>query len=280
LLDDIDEAVGPKTALRVPEILYSLALSLDALSLSDLSDRLSLPKSSLFGLLRALEKSGYVATEGGHYRLGGRALRLGAAISGSRQYPSAVRRHLEQLGLDSRETCVLARYVPEAKTVIYFDVIEASHPLRFSVKIGDTVPMFASAPGQVVLAYLPDAVRAEYLASMKFEPLASGTVTPEQLPERLRSIADTGVCVNRSGRFEGVTGFAAPVFDAEGRIHAAVALGVPGSRATNVRRLTEMVAQAGLNLSHALGFQGNYPPSRALPAKAQQRAAPALKRKA
>ena len=71
-----DSPAGPRAISRVLKLLEVLAATPEGLSLSDLSVRLGVPKSTLLNSLRPLEKETFLYTEGTLYRLGPRAFRL------------------------------------------------------------------------------------------------------------------------------------------------------------------------------------------------------------
>ena len=58
--ENLEKPGGPRSAVRVMDILYKLSSASGRVSLAELSEGLELPKTSVFSLLRALDKGGYV----------------------------------------------------------------------------------------------------------------------------------------------------------------------------------------------------------------------------
>src|ERR1700722_16249769 len=105
--DDVntsERAFGPRSVLRVMDILQALATEKGGLTLAKISDQLQLPKTSAFSLLRALEGGGYVHGADGRYTLGAQALKLGASLGQARSFPKCVRPILEWLAKETGET--------------------------------------------------------------------------------------------------------------------------------------------------------------------------------
>ena len=61
---------GPRSPLRTVQVLQELAVSATGVQLAVLADRLQLPKTSLFRLLRSLESGGYVTSLNGVHQVG------------------------------------------------------------------------------------------------------------------------------------------------------------------------------------------------------------------
>ena len=140
-----------KSADRTVELLELLAAIPDRRTLVELARDLSIPKSSLHGLLRTLVHRGWVETDtaGLRYGLGVRALRTGTAylridraVRRLTQVIDALHRHLDttvQLGrlVDGQMVCLLSR-----------DTANAPAALR----PGWPTPAHTTAMGRAVLA--------------------------------------------------------------------------------------------------------------------------------
>jgi DNA-binding IclR family transcriptional regulator len=258
----LDPAAGPRSVLRVLQILHDLAHHPEGRSLTSLSHTLGVPKTSLFSLLRALEIGSYVVSSGGHHRLGIEALKLGAAINQNIEFPKSVRPIMEKLASETHETVILATMASQGYEAVYVDVIEAESPLRFSGKVGDRRPLYASSAGKVLLAYAPEQVRRKFLAEARFVRFTPDTITNRSaLLREIAKIRHDGIAVNVNGMLDGVIGIAAPGFDEHGAIVAAIGVAAPTSRVVKRKRLlTALAREAGEQMSRLLNYQGTYPP--------------------
>src|SRR5262245_24344661 len=163
------------------DILQALAAEPEGLTLAKISDRLKLPKTSVFSLLRALEGGGYVRGHNGHYTLGNQAFRLGASLGQAQPFPKSARPVLEWLARETEETILLGVRSEEGHEISYVDVIESEKPLRFAVRVGNRRPLYCTAAGKAMLAFLPKAFQTKYLAQTKFVKFTYDTSSKEEL---------------------------------------------------------------------------------------------------
>lgn len=250
-----------RSPLRTMQILYELASSSKAISLADLSVRLNLPKSSLFRLMRTLESGDYVISVEGGYKIGSASLKLAAAIINNREFPNCAIPVMQAVSDQCGETIILGTLADNRHEVVYTEVIEATNPLRFTSKVGSSNPLYGSASGQVLLAYMPDSELADYLKSVKFVKYAPGTLeTADALIAKLAEIRSTGVAPSHEGLVEGVFSIAAAVLDVSGRVIAGLSISAPSSRALRQKeKLKALALHGGEEISRILGYTGPYP---------------------
>jgi DNA-binding IclR family transcriptional regulator len=251
----------PRAPLRTLQMLHALAQAGQGLRLVELSARLDMPKTSLFRLLRALEQAGYVSSIGGLHDLGPQAIALGLALGRSRVFPGGARPTMQWLAEQCSETVILGTFDDSRCQIVYIDVIEPSNPLRFSIKPGLTKPLYSSAIGQSLLAWMQAEERARYLASVTFERLASGTVhSVTALKRRIKEVRAHGMAISEDGMFDGVYSIAVPILDAAGRAPAGLSISAPTKRgAAQQDRFASLLRKAGAELSQLLGYSGPYP---------------------
>lgn len=253
---------GPRAALRVMYILEALATERDGMTLARLSEHLRLPKTSVFSLLRSLEWGGYVQGEGGRYKLGDHALRLGAILNHTQTFPNSVRPVLEWLARETEETILLAVPTEQGQEICYVDVIESEKPLRFTIRIGNRRPLYCTAPGKAMLAFMPKSFQTKYLGRTKFVKFTPDTLTKEDLIARLPDIRQHAIVVDVNGIIDGATGIASPCFDESGAVNCAVTVAGPTARILEARDVIERLAlKAAMQISQILGYRGPFPPT-------------------
>lgn len=252
-------AAGPRSVLRVLQVLRELAADPRGLTLSELARRLAVPKTSLFALLRVLESARYLANEGGTYRLGAESLALAGAVadSGRRHFPDCAMPTLKALGRRTGETGFLATLTPDRLWCQYVAVVETDNWLRFSVQVGSRKPSYATGSGRAMLAFLPAVELEALLPRFEFRKLTTQTVASRRaLLAALRQVRSRGVSVVESGTVAGVTSVAAPIFDAAGLPIAAVSIGGPTERMAARLRDTEQAVRIGAEeISALLGYR-------------------------
>ncbi len=209
-------------------------------------------KSTAHRVLGLLANLGYVEHEpGGRYRLTPKLRRLATRL-GERRLAELAEPVLRRLHGDTDETTNLG--VLRRNRVCYVTVLESSQPLRHVAPLQDSDPVFCTALGRAIAAYLPPAQIAALLESgAAIERRTPETVTdPDWLLQALQIIRRESIAVERDQTDLGVTCIAAPVL-LRGEPIAAVSLSVPSARATaeavqgwskKVRGAAEQIARA------------------------------------
>src|SRR4051812_11805381 len=139
---------------RAATLLRALEGEAEGLSLSQLAERTSLPRSTVHRLLAALEVEGFVsaAPPNGRMRLGSTLLRL--AGSGRPDLQGLLRPSMQRLFEELNETIDLATL--EGDHLRFVDQIPAPHRLRAVSAVGATFPLHCTANGKAVLALMDD----------------------------------------------------------------------------------------------------------------------------
>jgi DNA-binding IclR family transcriptional regulator len=253
-------AAGHRAANRVVDILELLARSPDGLALRDVSAQLEAPKSSLLPLLRALTARGYLVQDrAGDYRLGSRALDLGAAAPAHPELIELARPAAVELMRRTGETVFIGTLSSDRTSIIYVDKVESDHVIRYAGGVGDRRPLHATSSGKALLAVLPDDEREEILRSLSLARHTERTVTTAAaLRASLDEIRRTGVCVTTDELVPGASGIAAPIFDRFGRVAGTVAIGGPTDRVRpRLKMLASEVKATARALSARLGHRGD-----------------------
>jgi DNA-binding IclR family transcriptional regulator len=240
------------------DIVEFLGGSRDGFTLSALSRQLRVPKSSLLALLRTFVERGYLERQpSGAYRLGARAMAIGLRPAGHRDLPAGARPVLIELADRSGESAFLGVLTRDPAEVVYVDKVESRQRIRYTAELGERRPLYCSAPGLAILAFMPDAERTRVVRSLSLRPFTGRTVTDrERLRTRLDEIRRTGVVVNVDAFITGASGIAAPIFDAQGIVGAACTVIGPTDRLLAQREpLVSSVRAAGDRISRRLGFQ-------------------------
>lgn len=259
----MDGDLGPRSPLRTVQVLHELAMSETGVALAVLAQRLQLPKTSLFRLLRSLESGGYVISVNGMHQVGPEALKLGAALVHNREFPKVARPVMHWVAAQCSETIILGTISDDGLDVVYTEVIEATNPLRFITKAGTVKPLYCSANGLIILAHMPTSEKRRYFNTVSFIRLTPKTInTVTMLKSRLTETRERGVAVSVDGMFEGVYSIAAPVVNAEGAVRAGVSISAPSTRGLKQEKnFAALIARAGEEISRLLGYTGPYPPA-------------------
>ena len=158
-----------KSAKRILEILRFFAEEKEPASLARIAGALSFPKSSCLALMETLVGEGYAYLNDGRYYLTGRWQREADIVAKHDRLALRCRAAMQRLGDEIGETVILAQLAQDK--VVYLDVIEADHVLRFAAFVGQRKPIHASASGRALLSLLPDAEMRKVAQSLDYAPL-------------------------------------------------------------------------------------------------------------
>ncbi|WP_046468429.1 IclR family transcriptional regulator [Allosalinactinospora lopnorensis] len=196
-------------------------------TISELGRRLDVHRTTSLRLLRTLEEERFVRRmEDGRYRLGPRMTTLAHAALEGIDVRTAAAGHLRALGDKCGHTIHLAAI--EDRGVVYLDKVESRHVIRMYSHVGATAPVHATAVGKAMLAHLPSRERDRLLGEPPYLRCTPNTrTTREDLDADLARTAAQGWALDDVEHEDFIHCVAAPIFDAAGRVAAAVSISVP-----------------------------------------------------
>jgi DNA-binding IclR family transcriptional regulator len=206
------------------------ALAAGPAGVTELADRVGLPKSTVARLLATLQAEGAVEQIPGEtrYRLGPRLVRLAAGIQPGRSLIALARPHLVSVAEALGEVAGLS--VPDGFDVHYVDQVDSLNPVGIRDWTGTRAPMHAVSSGLVLLAGLPPADLEPFLARPLERLTARTLVDPVALRERLARIRVEGYAWVREEFADGINSVAAAILGEGGEAIAAVHVHGPSYR--------------------------------------------------
>lgn len=220
-----------RSASRVLDVLDLFLEDGSGYTLTGVSDRLQIPKSTAHGILHAMSRHGYLTLDPATNRytisLGfvGRT-RATPAIEVLRQ---RARRHLTRLASTLGETVKLIAF--EGTNSVAIDFVDGGRPLKYAVRLGQRWPLHATGGGKLYLAQYDDETVREMLAELGLQQITHETIVDvDALLSEIAEVRRKGWARQREEIHDGISGFAAPVRDAGGRLLAAIVVMGPTAR--------------------------------------------------
>ncbi len=206
------------------------ALTDGPIGVTEVAERVELPKSTAARMLQSLAREGAVEQVPGEtrYRLGPRIERLAVGLGATRTLAEVARPHLAELALSVGEAAGLS--VPEDHEVHYVDQVDTPNPVGVRDWTGSRVPLHAVSSGLVFLAHRPAAAVERYLGGPLLALTPRTTTDPDVLRERLRAVALSGFAWVHDEFAEGISSVAAGIADATGEGIGAVHVHGPSYR--------------------------------------------------
>ena len=222
---------------------------------TELADRVELPKSTVSRLLSTLQAVGAVEqiSPGGPYRIGKGLLAIAAAVAPAPRLVDLARPHLVELVQATGEAAGLS--VLEGQEVHYLDQVDSPNAVRVRDWTGERLAPHAVSSGLVLLAFAPAARVEEYLRRPLTRFTAATIVDPAALRARLNGVREDGYGWVREEFEEGTSSVAAPVRDASGAVVAAIEAHGPAYRfppASRDAEIAELVAVVARRVSGRL----------------------------
>ncbi len=191
------------------------------------------------------------------YSLGGKLLSWAGVYTSNLDVRKQALPLMEQLHVETLETISL--YVLEGSERVCVERLESPHIVRIDARIGRRLPLYAGSAGKVFLAFVSKAHRNALLDSMKLEPLTSNTIADRQdLEVELDKVAEQGYAVSYGEWILEASGVAAPIYDQNGDISAALTISGPTQRFTeeSTEKYSRMVTEVAYEISREMGYRG------------------------
>src|SRR5580698_7132614 len=134
-----------------------------------------LPVSTVHRFLRNLETAGFLNCGGdGVYHLGIACFAVGQAALAQLDIRRVSLPYLQELNRQTRETVHLT--VRHGSTVVYVEKLDSTEQLRIYSRIGAAVPLYCTAVGKVMLAYMPEDQQKQLLPQLTLKRFTPNTV--------------------------------------------------------------------------------------------------------
>ncbi len=248
---------APSTVKKALDILEALVDAGQPLGVTEISRRLKSHKSTVYRILQALFQKGYIHQDPGNnkYSLGFKILWMGASLL--RQVPlrEIGKSTLEALAQETSQTGRLA--LLDRDEVVYVEHVEGKDPIRLHLQIGSRGPVYCTAAGKSILAFLPPKEKEEILAHCCFQGFTSKTITDRgKFENELDGVRKNWFAISDEEFREGVRAVGAPIFNMDGRVIGAIAIVAPSFRLRqkDFPLFGQRVKKAALEISQKMGY--------------------------
>jgi IclR family acetate operon transcriptional repressor len=232
------------------------------LGLTELGQRLGVPKGSIHRHLGVLERHGYVARspETKRYSLGPRLIHLGYSARAQLKLGTAAEPLMAELRDQFNETVHLAVF--DGDRVTHVHAVVSRHPLKMDAAVGEPAFAHVSALGKALLAWGPAGRVDEVVAHRGLPRFTEHTlVTRAELEADLERSRERGFTLDDEESAVGLRCVGAPVWGASGHVVAALSLSAPAQRVPleAVATVAPAVTETANAISHELGWRGGAP---------------------
>lgn len=205
------------------EVLSLFSREHPTLAMSEVVELSGLSKATAYRVLSTLENTGFLRRDAKtkRYQPSLKVLTLGFTAINNLDVRQIARPHLEQLSQELDLTTSLA--VLDDMWVIYVDRVRNRAIVGVLLGLGDRIPANCSSMGKVMLAHLSSEELDSRLNNADFKPCTSiSIISSETFREELMKVKEQGYALNNSELFGGLRAVAAPIFNSEQQVIAAV----------------------------------------------------------
>lgn len=267
--DTIEQVADKRDKQIVSSPYRSLEKALDVINLfnnfpvltvTEISNKLGYPKSTISGLLKTLSKYELVEkNKDGSFKLGIKTFELGFRYLNSMEILTVTRLWAERLSKEEGE----AVHVAIRRGVNIYIVLDVLPPGSYMavLQTGMSVPAHSTALGKVLISDISEE-QLNGLLRKPLEKLTEHTITqPERLKEELRKIRETGYAIDREESIKGLICISAPVLQRDGNVIAAISIssmeliGELAGKEDRIQSIINKVKAVASNISMDIGYR-------------------------
>ncbi|MBW1998147.1 MAG: IclR family transcriptional regulator, partial [Deltaproteobacteria bacterium] len=194
------------------EILKAISVSREGMGISEIARNLAMAKSSVHGIISALEELGAVRRDPHTKKFvsGPTLIELGRLAYSQIDLKDIARPIMEKLMEETDESVFLGILNGEHITIL--DIVESRKELKITSPRGTTIPIFAGATGKVVLASMDEEKALEIIRSRGLPRYTEKTITdPERYLQEIRMARQNGYAIDDEEYLMGVRAVAAAI---------------------------------------------------------------------
>lgn len=242
---------------RAVIILQLLAQEPDGLTISQITQRLAVPKSTIFTILTTLKQYRLVERkeETGQFRLGVELFTLGSTVVERLNVRSAAYPTLKRLAQSTGLTTHLG--IMDQGEVVYIEKIEGRGPIKISSAVGRRMSVHCTALGKAMLAQLPEAEFQLIFNGRDLAQRTPNTITSlETLWTDLARTRERGYAFDDEENELGIRCLGAPIFNHQREVTGSISASGPRDRISieNIGPLARQVVEAAREISQNLGY--------------------------
>jgi DNA-binding IclR family transcriptional regulator len=243
-------SVGEPVIERAFRLLYAFGPADRSLSLTSLSVRSGVPKSSALRLARKLIEAGALERlESGDFVIGLRLLEIASLAPRGHGLRATALPYMEDLHGATRQHVLLA--VRDGHEAVLVERLSAHQAGRVMYRVGGRLPLYATGVGLCLLAHSPAELQEEILSGDLVLTPENDRLSPGELRRRLAEVRREGIAVVTRPSPEPMISVAGPVFGPGDKIIASLSVVAP-SGSTDAFALRPAVAAVCRSASRAM----------------------------
>ena len=253
----MEEQYSIRVLEKVVKVLDLYTYREAAFTLSDISKRTGLPKTTVFRILKTFENTGFFKYDPGQekYSLGLRFLELGGIVYSSLSVRKAAAPYMDTLSNSLKATILLG--VMKDDQLLYIDKREMDSIIRVTSHTGLKRPPYFGMLGMTLLAYMDNKEKERLLTLYPPTKITPKTVTDiRRIMKKLDEAKRKGYYMEQDEIVEGLLGIGVPIMDFSGNVVAALGATQPvfQIKEGTIENTIHQLLDASRSISKELGY--------------------------
>jgi IclR family transcriptional regulator, KDG regulon repressor len=242
---------------RTFNILELLSRFESGLNLSEISDKIDLPKSTVHRLLKVLRERNYIEKSESVYRLGLGFIELCSGLLNSLELKTEAQVYLRKLSRQTGQVVFLA--IQQDGEVVYIDKTARQNEIRDYCFIGQRRPLYCTALGKSLLTGCTDDEIREIVDPAEMKGFTHNTITSlGALIEEVHRSRERGYSVDNEEVEPGMKCVSAPILDYRNMVIASVSTSwhLSDLESDVTDRNARLVMETARAISLRMGYRG------------------------
>jgi IclR family KDG regulon transcriptional repressor len=229
----------------------------DELTLKELEEISGLNRSTIYRILQAYQKWGFLEKDPAtkRYKVSIKILEMTGSVLRKLSFLNVCRPYLLRLRDEAGESTFLA--ILKGVNIIIADWELSYFDAHINITVGKTVPAHCTGSGKAILAFLTPEEQESVISRIKLKKYTENTITDkDKFLEVLRVTRERGYGVSKEEYDMDIVVAAAPIFGIHNRVIASCAIAALKSRVKSDDQIDEygkLVIKAASEISQKLG---------------------------
>lgn len=247
---------GVQSLERAFDIIEAIALEQSGKSLSDISTKTGLAKSTAYRLVSTMVNRGYLdKTDEGKYKIGLKLIEAVSCYINSLELQTEGRPYVARITAKLGLTSHLG--VLDGDKVVYIEKMDVVSSVRMYSQIGLRMHAYCSSLGKCLLSNYSKQQLDVIMADCSFIKFTENTIAGiDELHEEMAKVRKQGWAMDDEEYEKGHRCIGAPIFDYRGDIIAAISASGDKNLLTDERieEVAEYVKKTAMELSREMGY--------------------------
>ena len=247
-----------RTTQRTVDILKLVSKNPERITLDEICQLLTLPKTSAYDIVTTLVEMGMVNVQKGQkqiYTIGLTAYRIGINYTNNLDFLGILEPELKAFAREVAKTVFFG--VRSDHEVVYICKFEPENPIITTATVGTKNPMYCTSLGKAILAYTDEDTRQQVINRIKFSRKTANTImTKEDLERELNKVKAQGYALDAREMEDHMECAGAAVFGPDGSVMGAISVSSLYKPGEDYDALGSLVCKKAAEVSRLLGFLG------------------------